>query len=305
VDISVVIPVLNAANILPEQLAALAAQDFPGRWEVILSDNGSTDALEGVVDAWQPRLPGLRIVDASAVIGAGFARDVAVRQSKADRLAFCDADDIVGPGWLAAVYQGLEHQAIITGPLGRIAFEATQTASASELFGRVKFSREPDTRHGVPFASTCNAGYRREALAFGFAHDYLIGEDGATSWRAAQLGYTVGWATDAKILFRDRPRGRRSFRRLVSSGVAGMRQDIEFGGGVLPYRARFPARNFAWLLLTSPATILPGGRRRWVLSFAMALGAAVEYLLPGLWFGMLRRRAHRGIKSDHVAQVES
>ncbi|MEA2353166.1 MAG: hypothetical protein QOJ14_1580, partial [Thermoleophilaceae bacterium] len=39
--ISVVVPLLDDAEHLPDQLEALAAQDYAGRWEVIVADNGS------------------------------------------------------------------------------------------------------------------------------------------------------------------------------------------------------------------------------------------------------------------------
>src|ERR1051325_686166 len=39
-SLSVVIPCLDAADTLPGQLAALAAQSYAGEWEVIVADNG-------------------------------------------------------------------------------------------------------------------------------------------------------------------------------------------------------------------------------------------------------------------------
>ena len=55
----------------------------PEPWEVIVSDNGSTDETRRIVERFHGRLPGLRIV------------------AKGEALLFCDADDEVGPGWLA------------------------------------------------------------------------------------------------------------------------------------------------------------------------------------------------------------
>ena len=44
VDVSVIIPARNAAKWIGEQLGALSRQTFDGEWEVIVVDNGSTDA---------------------------------------------------------------------------------------------------------------------------------------------------------------------------------------------------------------------------------------------------------------------
>jgi glycosyltransferase involved in cell wall biosynthesis len=50
--VSVVVPNLNGAATLPDQLEALAGQTYTGDWEVILADNGSTDTSADVVREW-------------------------------------------------------------------------------------------------------------------------------------------------------------------------------------------------------------------------------------------------------------
>ena len=42
-------------GVVEEQLAALAAQDFTGTFEVLLSDNGSSDGLAERVPEWADR----------------------------------------------------------------------------------------------------------------------------------------------------------------------------------------------------------------------------------------------------------
>ena len=41
--LSVVMPAFNEAAHIADQLAALAAQEYLGDWEVLVADNGSTD----------------------------------------------------------------------------------------------------------------------------------------------------------------------------------------------------------------------------------------------------------------------
>jgi glycosyltransferase involved in cell wall biosynthesis len=64
-EVSVVIAALNAAATLPLQLAALAAQDYSGSWEVVVADNGSTDATVAIAREFASSLPHLVLVDAS------------------------------------------------------------------------------------------------------------------------------------------------------------------------------------------------------------------------------------------------
>src|SRR5581483_7290203 len=73
---SVAIPAYNVETVIGEQLASLAAQDFRGEWEVLVSDNGSTDATVARVLEWCGRLPGLRLVDASQRRGRSPARNI-------------------------------------------------------------------------------------------------------------------------------------------------------------------------------------------------------------------------------------
>lgn len=46
--LSVIISCRNSASTLGETLASVAGQDYPGWWELIVVDNGSTDATSQV-----------------------------------------------------------------------------------------------------------------------------------------------------------------------------------------------------------------------------------------------------------------
>lgn len=105
--LSVIIPCFNAADAIATQLEALANQQWSEPWEVIVSDNGSTDGSMDIVKKYEGRLPHLRIVDASGRRGRGYARNVAAKVAQGESLAFCDADDEVAPGWLAAMGEAL------------------------------------------------------------------------------------------------------------------------------------------------------------------------------------------------------
>lgn len=118
--ISVIIPVLNGAATIPEQLDALAAQDFDQPWELIVCDNGSTDDTRAVVFAAREAFPApIRVVDAGERRGVAFARNVGILATRADRIAICDADDRVGPLWLQGAYAGLDDHDVVGGPLRR------------------------------------------------------------------------------------------------------------------------------------------------------------------------------------------
>ncbi|MCW2998680.1 MAG: glycosyl transferase family 2 [Solirubrobacterales bacterium] len=94
--VSVIVPARNAAQTLPATLAALAAQRFAEPYEVVVVDNGSSDATGTIA-----REAGVSVV-AGPGHGPGPARMAGVAIARYDLLAFTDADCAPEPGWLAA-----------------------------------------------------------------------------------------------------------------------------------------------------------------------------------------------------------
>lgn len=105
--LSVVIPCYNVASVISDQLEAVAQQSWSDEWEVIVADNGSTDGSKEVVARYEGRIPHLRVVDASDRRGAAHARNIGVQAATGEAVVFCDADDKVSPGWLAAMGRAL------------------------------------------------------------------------------------------------------------------------------------------------------------------------------------------------------
>lgn len=105
--LSVVIPCLNAAATLGAQLDALSGQQWDQPWEIVIADNGSTDGSLGIVEQYRQKLPNLRVADASARRGQPYALNVGAMAAAGESIVFCDADDEVAPGWVAAMGEAL------------------------------------------------------------------------------------------------------------------------------------------------------------------------------------------------------
>src|SRR5438132_11339274 len=95
--LSVVIPCLNSADQLPVQLWALAREKWQGWWEVVISDNGSTDGTREVAERFKDRLPRLLVVDASDRRGASYARNVGRRSACGEAFPVVAAGGAVSP----------------------------------------------------------------------------------------------------------------------------------------------------------------------------------------------------------------
>lgn len=116
-DLSVVVAARNEELRLGEQLDALLAQQFRGEWEIVVVDNGSTDGTVRLVEEYAARHPrGVRLVLANERADKTYAMNKGVASSPAPLLAFTDADDVVAPGWLSAIAEGLDAHEVVTGP---------------------------------------------------------------------------------------------------------------------------------------------------------------------------------------------
>jgi len=94
--VSVVIPVLDRADLLREAVSSVVAQTYP-RWEIVIVDDGSTDdtpaAIEELVRAEPARIRALRQDNA----GPGAAREAGRRAARGEFLQFLDSDDLLLP----------------------------------------------------------------------------------------------------------------------------------------------------------------------------------------------------------------
>jgi glycosyltransferase involved in cell wall biosynthesis len=98
---SVVIPTRDKASRLRLTLACLAGQAWVPAPEVVVVDDGSTDATPAVLAAAAADLPGLVVVPGGGG-GRAVARNLGAGRAGGELLVFLDDDVLVGPGFLAA-----------------------------------------------------------------------------------------------------------------------------------------------------------------------------------------------------------
>ena len=219
-DVSVIIPALNAGPYIRQQLEALANQDFDGQWEVIVADNGSVDDTREIVRGNVDLVRHLRLTDASDRKGVAAARNRGAAAAKGRYLAFCDADDIVSPWWLRSLLANPDGHAIC---YGELAFFRGTAPDPSHFAG------PPSTSSGglltypfdyLPFASGGNFLVERSVFdeMGGFDEAYGAGEDVDFCWRAQYAGHALGSAPGALILIRDRGSAMSQFRQYLGYG---------------------------------------------------------------------------------------
>src|SRR5258706_1629286 len=92
--ISVVCPTYNSANFILRTLENVADQVYPP-FEIIVSDDGSTDDTVSLVRSFLNERPGIKSeLIVSPHKGPGAARNTAVRCASAEWIALIDSDDV-------------------------------------------------------------------------------------------------------------------------------------------------------------------------------------------------------------------
>jgi glycosyltransferase involved in cell wall biosynthesis len=274
-SVSVVIPVLNAAETLGEQLEALARQDFGGEWELVISDNGSTDESRRIVNEWADALPHLRVVDASDRRGEGHARNVGARAARGELVLVCDADDVVEPSWIAAMVRAAETADVLGGGFDE--------SSLNDPVSRSWRRPHPDdglptaVNRFLPYAVSANCGVRSSVLRElgGWNEKYVWGgEDVELSWRAQVRGYRIAYVPDAVVRYRYRTGLRALARQFYHYGIAETRLYRDFRRfGARRRRPLSAAKWWAWLVVHLPDLARsPERKGKWVRSAAFHWG---------------------------------
>lgn len=246
--VSVVIPVGAVDHLLARQLGAVLAQRAELPFEVIVSLNSAAPAdraaLADVLRATAD--PRVRVVSSADRRGAAHARNVAAAASTAPVLAFCDADDQVREGWLAALVRGLDGADAVTGHVHELAPPGQQAWRPPATPGRLP------TFLGVPYVLSGNLALRREALVAvgGFDEALTRCEDIALGWALLSKGYRLGYVADAALDYRHR-----------AGLLAFLRQHYLYGRGMAEVLARYPVpATGAPRRLTGLALLRPNGQ---------------------------------------------
>jgi dolichyl-phosphate beta-glucosyltransferase len=173
--LSVIFPCYNEAERLPATLEAYLAHlsRAPGEVEVLVVDDGSTDATVAVADAAAGEDPRVRVIRTGPNRGKGFAVRVGMLAAAGDRVVFTDADGAYEPGEVDRVARALAQAPVAIGTRDPSAASGTLTR---RLASRV-FNRAMRVLLGLPFRDTqCGLkGFRRDAARAVFSQARLDG----------------------------------------------------------------------------------------------------------------------------------
>ena len=200
---AVVIPAHNAAATIARQLTALAGQRSAPMFELVVVANTCTDATAAISRGFVEGRPRWQVIEADAIASAGYARNRGVAATTAPLLLFCDADDRVGPGWVAAMVAALDHAEIVGGWLRPDAGNAPSWLRIAPGYPRQARIGLTEFDGRLWFPPTASFGCRRSA--FEAAGGFFGGE--ARGGVDVEFVEQIGGGARGGVLDRDRTDG--------------------------------------------------------------------------------------------------
>jgi GT2 family glycosyltransferase len=181
---------------------------------VVVVDNGSRDGTREVAEGYRERLPALRVIDASERPGQAYALNEGVRAARAEAVAFCDADDEVALGWVAAMGDALTRDELVGGVADAAKLNEAWVLETREPQPPGQLSRTSFAPY-APYAGSGGLGVRRsthEALG-GFDESMPALFDLDYCLRAHRRGIELRFVPDALMHYRYRRDLRSIFRQ--------------------------------------------------------------------------------------------
>lgn len=176
-EVSVVMPVYNAARTVAASIASVLAQSF-AHFELIAIDDGSRDDSLSVLIDLAARDPRIKVVGRENG-GVSSARNLGVEMAQAPIIAFLDADDLWEPEKLAYHVALHRDDPALAASYARIAFidgEATSVAGARTLSSLCPHSpRLVDVLGENPVCTASNFVVRRDWFLHAGGFDTRLG----------------------------------------------------------------------------------------------------------------------------------
>jgi GT2 family glycosyltransferase len=234
--VSVVVAAVNEQDAIGQCLTSLLGVDYPPeRREIVIVDNGSTDATRELVERYPVQL--LR----EERRGVGWARNAGVGATSGEIVVFTDPDCVATTGWLTELAAGFRDEEV-----GAVAGAIVPypPSSRAELYAARRMSHSqlrPLRNRARPFAMTPNLAVRRDALErIGCFDVRLPGggfEDADLCWRlSAGTGLELRYAPRAVV-----------FHRYRSTAREFLVQHHRYGRGLALLRRKYPGEiDWGW-----------------------------------------------------------
>lgn len=207
--VSIIIANFNGRDRLKECLATVQALDYPqDRVEIIVIDDGSRD---GTYEFLEKNFSSIKIFRNNANKGVAKARNIGIRHSRGELLAFVDNDAAVSKDWLLELVKAIELDKDVGICASRILFKhdrgiLNSTGGVMNIYGDAwdrgifeKDVNQYDNHRRVFFACGAAMLVRKDILSKIKHFDPILRlyEDVDLGWRVNLAGYKVIYVPSA------------------------------------------------------------------------------------------------------------
>lgn len=190
--VSIIVPIYNEKGRIGELVESIRNQEYPGEFELIIVDNGSTDGTKGTLEEL-----GVDYL-AEPKAGSYAARNRGVTEAEGDIFAFTDGDCRPDPDW---IYQAVLH--LLEGDADMVAGDVRMVPDGSwGLWERydaaVYLQQRYDVKNGQ--AATANLVVKKRVFEeMSPFPEVMSGGDFSWTKRATSSGYSLAYAPSAVV----------------------------------------------------------------------------------------------------------
>lgn len=271
--VTVLIAAYNEAAAIAETIKSVAYQNYPGALEVIVIDDGSTDATAAIVATATAEHAWLRLVQMPKNGGKARALNLGLRESHHNVVITLDADSyLYGDALKGIVERYFEDPATTRAVAGTVLVRNSReswVAKAQEwdyFHGIAAIKRVQSLLQGTLVAQGAFSLYDRHTLELvgGWPED-CVGEDIVLTWAILAKGYRVGYCENACI-FTNVPTSLKQFASQRKRWSRGMVEAFKKHPEILVsprlstffvyWNLLFPAMDFIFTVAFIPGIVL-------------------------------------------------
>src|SRR2546425_1899435 len=270
--VTVLIAAWNERGSLPDTIRAFSRLSYPGRCELLIVDDGSTDGTIDALDEVLDLLPRARLVAAEHG-GKAAALNLGLAQVRTPVVVTMDADTCLHPEALRRLVTRL-----VTAPpdTAAVAGMVLTRNSRANLLTRMQewdyflamasVKRQQALYQGTLVAQGAFSAYKTEALRAASGWPVCVGEDIVLTWALQKKGIMISFEPDA-VAFTAVPLEWRRFVRQRRRWARGMIEGLAAHGDLLWRKPRltcffvavdalFPLLDGAYTLVFLPGLVL-------------------------------------------------
>ena len=257
-EISVVVPVRDEENSVRALLEGLLSQSLPPS-EIVITDGGSTDATTEIIEEFIERGAPVKLIRERASL-PGRSRNIAVRHSRCEWIAFIDAGIRPATDWLASLVERVGDGSSVDVVYG--SYEPVIDSFFKEC-AAIAYVPPPFQSDGgfVRPQSIVSALMRRKVWedVGGFPEHLRSAEDLLFMRRIERAKFRIARTSGAVVYWNIQPGFASTFSRFVVYSRNNIRAGLfaEWQGAIFIYYALLAATAFTVLFLGSRGFLIP------------------------------------------------